>query len=127
MPEHIHVVLRPHPASRISRILRFLKRPVTDRAICWAQQSDPSLFDRMALRHTDGTVSHHFWQAGGGHDRNLRSVSDVHEKIAYVHRNPVRRQLVEHPRDWPWSSWRAWYEDKNEPLRIDQHAVPPLS
>ena len=35
---------------------------------------------------------------------------DVHEKIAYIHAHPVRRGLVNQPRDWPWSSWRAWHE-----------------
>lgn len=22
-----------------------------------------------------------------------------------MHANPVTRKLVEHPKDWPWSSW----------------------
>jgi putative transposase len=27
------------------------------------------------------------------------------EKLRYMHRNPVRRGLVEKPEDWPWSSF----------------------
>jgi putative transposase len=126
MPEHVHLVLWPHPESQVSRILRFLKRPMTDRVLVWVQGNSPDFLPRMAATHADGRVSHHFWQAGGGYDRNLRSATDVHEKIDYIHFNPVRRGLVEHPRDWPWSSWRAWNTGANEPLHIDRHSVPPL-
>jgi putative transposase len=127
MPEHVHVVLLPHPGSHISRILRFIKRPMSDRAIVWVRAYAPDFLSRMATQHTDGTISHHFWQPGGGYDRNLRSTADVHEKIDYTHNNPMRRGLVEHPRDWPWSSWAAWHEDAETPLRIDRHSVPPVS
>jgi len=27
------------------------------------------------------------------------------EKLRYIHRNPVRRGLVERPEDWKWSSF----------------------
>jgi hypothetical protein len=36
----------------------------------------------------NGRTAHRFWQRGGGYDRNLRSVRDIHEKIRYVHENP---------------------------------------
>ncbi len=127
MPEHVHLVLRPHPGSHISRILRFLKRPLTDRVIVWVRAHAPGLLPRMAERHADGTISYHFWQPGGGYDRNLRSEADVREKIDYIHHNPVRRRLVEHPRDWPWSSWRAWHEGADTPLRMDRETMPPLA
>jgi len=127
MPEHVHVVLLPHPGSHISRILRFIKRPMSDRAIVWVRAHAPDFLSRMATQHTDKTISHHFWQPGGGYDRNLRSAADVHQKIDYTHNNPVRRGLVEHPRDWPWSSWAAWHEDAETPLRIDRYSVPPVS
>jgi putative transposase len=126
MPEHAHLVLWPHPESQISRILRFLKRPMTDRVLIWVGANAANFLPRMAQNHADGTVSHHFWQAGGGYDRNLTSAAEVHEKIAYVHGNPVRRGLASQPQGWPWSSWRAWHESVDEPLRIDRASVPPL-
>lgn len=30
------------------------------------------------------------------------------EKLRYMHRNPVKRGLVESPEQWAWSSFR-WY------------------
>ena len=45
-----------------------------------------------------------FWQDGGGYDRNLRTAEELREMLKYVHNNPVRRELVARPEDWPWSS-----------------------
>jgi putative transposase len=56
----------------------------------------------------------------------LRSVADIHQKIAYVHANPVRRGLVECPEDWPWSSGRAWQTGEDHPIAIDRGSLPTL-
>jgi hypothetical protein len=37
------------------------------------------------------------------------------EKLNYMHANPVKRRLVGHPREWPWSSWE-FYWGKRKPL-----------
>jgi putative transposase len=80
----------------------------------------------MADVQPSGKCSHRFWQRGGGYDRNIRTVKEMHEKIAYIHANPVRRGLVERVADWPWSSWRAWDEGIDDPLSIDRESLPPL-
>jgi putative transposase len=48
----------------------------------------------------------------------------VHEKIRYVHKNPVRRGLVDRAGDWPWSSYRAFTEGVDEPLALDRETIP---
>jgi len=126
MPEHVHVVILPAAGARISGILRAIKKPVADRALGWVLQSAPSFLPRMEQRRPSGKVIRRFWQAGGGYDRNLRSVHDVHEKVEYTHANPVRRGLVGDPGEWPWSSWRSWAEGTDEPIRIDRESFPPL-
>jgi putative transposase len=30
------------------------------------------------------------------------------EKLRYIHRNPVERELVSRPEDWRWSSFRHY-------------------
>ena len=30
------------------------------------------------------------------------------EKLKYIHRNPVRRKLVDKPEDWKWSNFRHY-------------------
>jgi len=78
----------------------------------------------MEHRTSNGKVAYRFWQRGGGYDRNLRSDRDIHEKIAYVHDNPIRRGLVERAEDWPWSSLRAHHEGVDEPIPIDRDSIP---
>jgi hypothetical protein len=37
-------------------------------------------------------------------DRALRTVREYHEKVEYIHLNPVKAALVGRPEDWPRSS-----------------------
>jgi hypothetical protein len=48
-----------------------------------------------------------FWQARY-YDFNVWSEKKRIEKLRYIHRNPVRRGLVEKPEDWKWSSFRHY-------------------
>ena len=59
-----------------------------------------------------------FWQKRF-YDFNVWSSEKLKEKLNYIHANPVQRKLVQHPKDWPWSSW-AHYAGKGEVrIRID--------
>ena len=126
MPEHVHLVLLPHEGILIREILSPIKQRVTRRCLHWVEQNAPTFLARMADVQPDGTVTHRFWQRGGGYDRNLRSLADVYEKIRYVHGNPVRRGLVERAEDWPWSSAKAWGDGGDLPLRLDRDSLPPV-
>jgi putative transposase len=126
MPEHAHLLVLPHDGVDISDILYQLKKPVTTWTLAWARRHAPTQLAALLDVQPNGKRSHRFWQRGGGYDRNLRSVPDVHEKIKYIHDNPVRRCLVECPGDWPWSSWRAWELGVDDPLPIDRDSLPPL-
>jgi putative transposase len=126
MPEHIHLVLLPAEQTTISEILYHLKKPMTTRVLAWLRKNDPSFLSHMLDVQPNGESYHRFWERGGGYDRNLRSVEDIHEKIKYVHLNPVRRKLVERPEDWAWSSYRTAMEGLNTPIRLDRESLPPL-
>jgi hypothetical protein len=41
------------------------------------------------------------------------------EKLEYMHGNPVKRKLVTHLKDWPWSSWSYYAKGEEGLLRID--------
>ena len=126
MPEHVHMVILPRQGCTISRILYDLKKPVTTWAISWLREHSPDYLPQMEDLQPDGKISHRFWQRGGGYDRNLRNVRDIHEKMRYVHLNPVRRGLVERAEDWPWSSYAAWEKNVDFPVAIDRQTLPPL-
>ena len=36
-----------------------------------------------------------------------------------MHANPVKRKLVEHPRQWPWSSWSHYEKGEEGLIAID--------
>lgn len=43
------------------------------------------------------------------YDFNVYTQEKQVEKLRYIHRNPVRRGLVERPEDWGWSSFRFYW------------------
>jgi len=46
----------------------------------------------------------------------------LHQRLI-LHNNPVRRGLVDHPTDWPWSSARFYAGEKDVPLVMDPLAA----
>ncbi|TWT63324.1 REP-associated tyrosine transposase [Rubinisphaera italica] len=127
MPEHVHLVLCPRRDIVISKILKTIKQSVSRKAIIWTQSHAPEFLRKMEDRQPDGKISHRFWQRGGGYDRNLRSVRDIHEKIHYVHNNPVRRNLCSRPEDWDWSSFNIWRNETRQPTIIHKQSLPKLT
>ena len=127
MPEHVHVVLWPHHGVKISDILTTVKQSVSKRGLLWLKKHAPEFLDWLKDVQPNGRVISRFWQRGGGYDRNLRSVDDVHAKIEYVHLNPVRRGLVDRAEDWAWSSFRAWQSGQDLPIAIDRNSVPAIT
>ena len=124
MPEHVHLLIYPREAVRISEILSATKTPVAKTAAGWVRREAPQFVPRMLDIQPSGRRFIRFWQRGGGYDRNIWSVQEVHEKIKYIHNNPVRRELVAAPGDWTWSSFRAWEHSIDDPIPIDRDTLP---
>ena len=106
--------------------LALVKQSMAKRAMPWIRENAPGFLTKLESR-SKGKSTHQFWQRGGGYDRNLRSVSDIHEKIDYIHANPVRRKLVDTPGQWPWSSYHTWETGKDAPIPVDRDSVPMLT
>ena len=106
MPEHVHLLIMPNPPQvTVTRVLHAVKRPFASRVLeRWRELEAPIL-----SQITDRRGREHFWQSGGGYDRNIFSAQELYEKLDYLHDNPRRRGLVQHASEWPWSSLR-WYE-----------------
>jgi len=124
MPEHVHLLLWPHEGVRISALLASLKLPVTKWALAYLKEHAPAYLDRLLDVQPTGQSAHRFWQRGGGYDRNVRTAAKAHEKLKYIHENPLRRELVARVEDWPWSSARAWLTGKDEPIPINRDSMP---
>ena len=115
MPEHVHLLIRPKlPEGPVGRILSTIKRPVAMTVLNrWRKLGAPVL--EKIVSESGET---HFWQPGGGHDRNIFSAAEFDEKLKYIHMNPVTRGLAAKSVDWAWSSAR-WYAGMPHALWID--------
>lgn len=127
MPEHVHLLLLPHPNIRVAEILKGIKLASSRQAIAWLKKNSPDFLERLEDTQPNGSRVFRFWQRGGGYDRNLSSARDVHRKLRYIHENPVRRGLVERTVDWRWSSALAWESGADGLLSIDRDSFPPLT
>jgi hypothetical protein len=88
------------------KVSRTLRRPVKN------------LSAQLSLAFAAVTDSPAFWQRRF-YDFNVWSDWKVREKLDYMHRNPVQRKLVSHPKDWPWSSWSHYEKGEIGLIRID--------
>ena len=116
MPEHVHLLLTEPCKGTPSKILQVLKQKVSA-----ALRKGGRRFaaGQLELKFPEPqTAQEHFWQRRF-YDFNVCSEKKLSEKLNYMHRNPVERRLVGHPKDWMWSSW-SHYENKRQGLlRID--------
>ena len=55
------------------------------------------------------------------YDFNVLTHRKFVEKLRYIHRNPVARELVSKPEDWPWSSFRHWATGEAGAVEIESH------
>jgi putative transposase len=84
MPEHVHLLVSEPRKVLLSKAIQALKLSVSVRS-----------------------REHPFWQPRY-YDFNVHSEKKRIEKLRYMHRNPVKRGLVEKPEDWLWSSFRHY-------------------
>jgi putative transposase len=59
-----------------------------------------------------------FWQERF-YDFNVWTTKKRVEKLRYMHRNPVKRGLVESPEQWRWSSYRFYLLDEVGPVQVN--------
>lgn len=88
MPEHVHLLVREPERGRLCTAIQMLKQNVA------------RTLPRPAANRP-------FWQTRY-YDFNAWSEKKRIEKLRYMHRNPVKRGLVQRPGDWRWSSFRHY-------------------
>jgi putative transposase len=116
MPEHVHLLISEPKKITPSKVLQVLKqrgsRTLRGKRRKNAKAQLPLNFPGV------GPELRRFWQRRF-YDFNVWSAGKKKEKLEYMHANPVKRRLVKHPGDWPWSSW-SFYEDGEQGLlKID--------
>ena len=120
MPEHVHLLVKPRSISYdISAIQKSIKQSVARKALHWLRENDKPFLDRLAGEQAGSRTRYHFWQPGGGYDRNIIEPNTLRNCVNYIHLTPVKRGLVEMPTDWPWSSARQFAGIDDGPIHMD--------
>ena len=114
MPEHVHLLIGEPRKGNPSTVLQALKQKVSRSLRRPARKS----WRQLSLAFATLNDSPAFWQRRF-YDFNVWSEKKLKEKLDYMHRNPVQRKLVQHPQDWPWSSWSDHERGRPGLIRID--------
>ena len=116
MPEQVHLLMSEPLKGTPSTVLQKLKLRVSLR-MRKASGVDNAEQSQLPLEE-EGVLPKAFWQPRF-YDFNVRTIGKRKEKLNYMHANPVVRGLVEHPKDWPWSSWSFYMKEEAGLVSID--------
>jgi putative transposase len=114
MPEHFHLLITEPEVGTPSTVMQVLKQRTAHALLPKRKRRDPrqrQLFPEELRRA--------FWQPRF-YDFNLWSTNKRVEKLRYMHRNPVKRGLVNSPERWRWSSYRFYLLGESGPVRINE-------
>ena len=89
MPDHIHVLITPQ--TSLEKAVQFIKGGFSYRA-------KKEIGSNMEV-----------WQTGF-QDHRIRDANDYSSHVVYIHNNPVKERLCEHPEDFPYSSAHTGFE-----------------
>jgi putative transposase len=113
MPEHFHLLIPEPEMGDPSVVMKVVKQR-------FARQLNPS---RRRTSSLGDASPDPVWQKRF-YDFNVWTESKRIGKLRYMHRNPVRRGLVESPEQWKWSSFRAYFRGEIGPVRVNFQEWP---
>ena len=97
MPEHVHLLMSEPKIGDVAKAIQAIKLSVSVQS-----------------------VQARFWHKRY-YDFNLFTSEKFAEKLRYMHRNPVVRELVEKPEEWAWSSYRHYLTGEPGTVEIESH------
>ncbi|MGB4846624.1 MAG: transposase [Saprospiraceae bacterium] len=112
MSNHVHCILSAKN-NNLPDILRDFKRHTASHILKAIQNPMESRRDWMmkrfefAARRSIRSQPHQFWMHDN-HAEELNTAEFTNQKLNYIHLNPVRAGLVDHPEDWNYSSARNY-------------------
>jgi hypothetical protein len=110
----------PFGSSAVDEIMRDFKRFTSGRVVRQAEvEGVQAWLDafRDAGEET-GRGEHKVWQDSYW-DTNVFTERFLRQKLNYIHRNPVRANLVEKAEDYPYSSYRNYVRNDETLIEID--------
>lgn len=117
LDNHLHLMVC---ADNLSQVVRDFKRHTAKEILAAARQDDKiwllKQFEFFKREHK-GESQHQVWQEGV-HPQAITTEDMLRQKLEYIHYNPVKLGLVDHPEDWRYSSARN-YSGQDGLLEID--------
>lgn len=113
MPEHVHLLISEPARGTPSTVLKMLKQRVSHRLRREPRQGRSLAQEPFTSARPAGDLPQ-LWQRRF-YDFNVWSRKKRVEKLGYMHMNPVKRGLVEDPKDWHWSSY-SFYQGRGAVL-----------
>lgn len=117
MPEHVHLLISEPSIGTPSTVLQVLKQRIS-REVRQHHRAENAKTGLLIRKEDSAAPLLHFWQPRF-YDFNVWSRKKRNEKLHYMHFNPVKRNLVQHPKNWPWSSYAFYAQTGNVLLAID--------
>ena len=115
MPEHVHLLIGEPTRGTPSTVIQVLKQRVSRRL----RRTGLAPADQLQFAFSQNTRPlPRFWQLRF-YDFNVWSLKKRVEKLHYMHMNPLKRKLVAHPKQWPWSSFLFYSKGHSGLIRID--------
>lgn len=119
MPDHVHAIVN-RSIDTISAWLRRVRGNSARQILKWLREEAyvSSLKKLQLMNSQKRNHTHAVWQKDP-------SVIDpwspkfIRQKLNYLHLNPVRAGLCQHPADWKWSSYRAYLPHKAGEVRLE--------
>ena len=103
MPEHVHLLISEPERATLALAVQMLKQNIS-----------------RELR--EFTKDGRYWEQRY-YDFNVWGECKRVEKLRYIHRNPVKRGLVERAEDWIWSSFATTFPEWKESLKLSRSGL----
>jgi putative transposase len=114
MPEHVHLLITEPEVGTPSTAIQVLKQRTAHALLPRRKRPDRQQRELFAEQPRRA-----FWQERF-YDFNVWTEKKRIEKLRYMHRNPVKRGLVDSPEQWQWSSYRFYRLDEAGPVRVNE-------
>ena len=119
MPEHVHLLLSEPERGNPSVVIQVLKQRFSRRLLRDSRREDPAQGCLWKRERPD------IWQRRF-YDFVVWTERKRIEKLRYIHRNPVKRGLVQEPGQWKWSSYRFYAYGERGPVLVNEQLPAKL-
>lgn len=119
MPNHLHLIVNLTEDKQLHRYCKLWRGRSAIHITSYLKSSAISELKREDIlthmeTHANGTAKYTVWKEQP-RALYLWNKAVLQQKIDYIHNNPVRASLVQHPGEWQYSSWR-YYEGDNKSI-----------